>query len=46
MKVLLIEDTPDLASVILRGLEEEGIKVSVAGDGTTGLEGKLHGAMH
>lgn len=38
MKVLLIEDTPDLASVILRGLEEEGIKASMAGDGTTGLE--------
>ncbi len=38
MKVLLIEDTHDLASVILRGLEEEGIKVSVAADGTTGLE--------
>lgn len=38
MKVLLIEDTPDLVSVILRGLSEEGIELSVAGDGTTGLE--------
>jgi len=38
MKVLLIEDTPDLVSVILRGLSEEGIITSVAGDGTTGLE--------
>jgi two-component system copper resistance phosphate regulon response regulator CusR len=38
MKVLLIEDTPDLVSVILRGLQEEGMEVSVAADGTTGLE--------
>lgn len=36
-KVLLIEDTPDLVSVILRGLSEEGIEISVAADGTTGL---------
>ncbi|MBB5440867.1 DNA-binding response OmpR family regulator [Pedobacter sp. AK017] len=37
-KVLLIEDTPDLVSVILRGLSEEGIEISVAADGVTGLE--------
>ncbi len=37
-KVLLIEDTPDLVSVILRGLSEEGIEISVAADGITGLE--------
>jgi len=38
MKVLLVEDTPDLVSVILRGLSEEGIEVSVAADGMMGLE--------
>ena len=37
-KVLLIEDTPDLVSVILRGLSEEEIEISVAADGNTGLE--------
>lgn len=37
-KVLLIEDTPELVSVILRSLEEEGVEVSVAIDGNTGLE--------
>ncbi|WP_316791292.1 response regulator transcription factor [Pedobacter frigoris] len=37
-KVLLIEDTPDLVSVILRGLSEEEIEISVAADGITGLE--------
>jgi DNA-binding response OmpR family regulator len=38
MKVLLVEDTPDLVSIILRGLSEEGMEVSVAGDGNTALE--------
>jgi DNA-binding response OmpR family regulator len=38
MKVLLVEDTPDLVSIILRGLTEEGITVSVAADGLTGLD--------
>ncbi|MEJ7558506.1 MAG: response regulator transcription factor [Pedobacter sp.] len=37
MKVLLVEDTPDLVSIILRGLSEEGMEVSVAGDGDTAL---------
>jgi DNA-binding response OmpR family regulator len=38
MKILLIEDTPDLVSVIVRGLAAESMEVSVAGDGLTGLE--------
>lgn len=37
-KILLIEDTPDLVSIIVRGLAAENIEVSVAGDGLTGLE--------
>jgi len=37
-KILLIEDTPDLVSVIVRGLTAEKMEVSVAGDGLTGLE--------
>ena len=38
MKVLLIEDEPALASVILRGLTEVGMEISAAADGITGLE--------
>ncbi|RYE40881.1 MAG: response regulator transcription factor, partial [Sphingobacteriales bacterium] len=38
MKVLLVEDTPDLVSIILRGLTDEGMEVSVAGDGNTALD--------
>lgn len=38
MKILLIEDTPDLVSLIVRGLTASGLEVSVAVDGTTGLE--------
>lgn len=38
MKILLIEDTPDLVSLIVRGLGNTGMEVSVAVDGTTGLE--------
>lgn len=38
MKILLIEDTPELVSVIVRGLAAESMEVSVAGDGLTGLE--------
>ena len=38
MKVLLIEDEPDLMSVIVRGLTEAGIEVSAAADGVNGLE--------
>ena len=38
LKILLIEDEPGLVSVIIRGLNEAGMEVSVAGDGQTGLE--------
>jgi len=38
LKILLIEDEPGLVSVIIRGLTEAGMEVSVAGDGQTGLE--------
>jgi DNA-binding response OmpR family regulator len=38
LKILLIEDEPGLVSVIIRGLTEAGMQVSVAGDGQIGLE--------
>ncbi|WP_207429466.1 response regulator transcription factor [Pedobacter sp. SYSU D00535] len=38
VKILLIEDEPALASVIVRGLSQLGAEVSVASDGGTGLE--------
>ncbi|PWG80250.1 response regulator transcription factor [Pararcticibacter amylolyticus] len=38
MKILLIEDEPGLVSVVVRGLTEAGMEISVAGDGDTGLE--------
>jgi DNA-binding response OmpR family regulator len=38
MKVLLVEDEPGLVSVIVRGLTEAGMEVSVAADGNMGLE--------
>jgi DNA-binding response OmpR family regulator len=38
MKVLLIEDEPALVSVIVRGLTDAGMEVSVAADGNMGLE--------
>lgn len=38
MKILLIEDEPGLVSVIVRGLNEAGMEISVAADGLTGLE--------
>ncbi|RFZ90384.1 DNA-binding response regulator [Mucilaginibacter conchicola] len=38
MKVLVVEDEPGLVSVIVRGLTEAGMEVSVAADGNTGLE--------
>jgi DNA-binding response OmpR family regulator len=38
MKILLIEDEPQLASVIQRDLSSEGHDVSVAMDGVTGLD--------
>lgn len=38
MKILLIEDEPGLVSVIIRGLGEAGMHVSVAADGLVGFE--------
>lgn len=36
MNLLLVEDEPNVVSVVVRGLTAEGFKVSVAPDGTTG----------
>lgn len=36
MNLLLVEDEPNVVSVIVRGLSAEGFNVSVAPDGTTG----------
>lgn len=38
MKILLIEDESAVVSLIERGLKEKGLEVSVAMDGSTGLE--------
>ncbi|MBE7174871.1 MAG: response regulator transcription factor [Mucilaginibacter polytrichastri] len=38
MNILLVEDEPGIASVIQRGLSDEGHKVSIAMDGKTGLD--------
>lgn len=38
MKILLIEDEPKLVSIIQRDLTNEGHEISVALDGTTGLD--------
>lgn len=38
MKILLVEDEPNVAGVINKGLTEKGHEVSVAPDGITGLE--------
>jgi len=38
MKILLVEDEPGLVSVIVKGLKEIGMEVSVAVDGNMGLE--------
>lgn len=43
MKVLLIEDEPRVSSFIKRGLEENGIQVVQAFDGSTGLKLALNG---
>ena len=37
MDVLVVEDDPDMAKAVRRGLESEGWTVDVAGDGATGL---------
>ena len=36
MNLLLVEDEPNVVSVVTRGLTEEGFKVSVAPDGLIG----------
>ncbi|RYE21379.1 MAG: response regulator transcription factor [Sphingobacteriales bacterium] len=45
MKALLIEDEPGLVSVITRGLTDSGMEISVAADGTTGLEMAINHAF-
>lgn len=45
MKILLVEDEPGLVSVIMRGLAENNIEVSVAADGATGLDMALNHAF-
>jgi len=42
MKVLLVEDEPGLVSVIVRGLSDAGMAVSVAADGSMGLDMALN----
>jgi len=37
MRVLVVEDEPDLARAIARALEEEGFSVDIAADGESGL---------
>src|SRR5690606_25782405 len=37
MRVLIVEDEPDLASALQRLLEDAGFSADVAGDGETGL---------
>jgi DNA-binding response OmpR family regulator len=38
MGILLVEDEPNVVSVIKRGLTEYGFEISVAGNGATGLQ--------
>lgn len=38
MKILLVEDEPNVAGIINKGLSENGYSVSVAMDGSTGVE--------
>ena len=38
MGILLVEDEPNVVSVIRRGLTEYGFEISVAGNGATGLQ--------
>lgn len=37
-KILIVEDEPNIAETVAYSLEKEGYKVSVANDGTSGLE--------
>ncbi len=43
MKILLIEDEPEIAAVIRQGLEESRFAVDIADDGVTGLELAIQG---
>src|SRR5437764_1475982 len=43
MRVLVVEDDPDMASVLHRGLGEEGWDVDIAGTGQAGLQQALTG---
>ena len=43
MKVLLVEDDGKSASLVARGLREEGFVVDIACDGDAGLEEAIHG---
>ncbi len=43
--ILLVEDEASVASLILRSLSEEGYEVSLAPDGTIGLEMALNGSF-
>jgi DNA-binding response OmpR family regulator len=45
MRILLVEDDPQMAMTLKRGLAEEGFEVFVAGDGVQGLEIALSCAM-
>ncbi|MFH1265980.1 MAG: EAL domain-containing protein [Planctomycetota bacterium] len=37
-KVLVVDDTPDMATLMARAVEDQGYEVSVAGDGRSALE--------
>src|SRR6185295_1017366 len=37
MRILVVEDEPDLAGALKRALEEEGMACDIAGDGESGL---------
>lgn len=43
MRVLVIEDEQKMADLIKRGLEEEGMKIQIAGDGESGLSSARSG---
>ena len=43
MQVLIIEDEQKMADLLKRGLEEEGMRVEIAGDGDTGLKAGKEG---
>ena len=44
MRLLIIEDEGKMATILRRGLEEEGMEVTVAADGENGLEEARRGA--